>query len=58
MLIRKGTPEDLEELTSLYDDLNDYLEAHINYPGWKKGGLPHPGRCRRRHCGGKPFRRC
>ena len=40
MLIRKGTPEDLEELTSLYDDLNDYLEAHINYPGWKKGVYP------------------
>ncbi len=38
--IRKGTSQDMKELSALYDDLNDYLEHHTNYPGWKKGVYP------------------
>lgn len=33
MEIRKGERRDLDELSQLYDDLNDYLDHHINYPG-------------------------
>lgn len=40
MEIRKGERRDLDELSQLYDDLNDYLDHHINYPGWKKGIYP------------------
>ncbi|MFJ7649406.1 GNAT family N-acetyltransferase [Lysinibacillus sp. NPDC097279] len=40
MRIEKGTEHNLEEIESLYNDLNDYLETHINYPGWKKGVYP------------------
>ncbi|MBK1809112.1 GNAT family N-acetyltransferase [Clostridium sp. YIM B02505] len=39
-LIEKGTIEDINELEDLYNNLNDYLEATINYPGWKKGLYP------------------
>lgn len=40
MEIRKGTMQDIDELSELYDDVTDYLETHINYPGWKKGIYP------------------
>jgi Acetyltransferases len=40
MNIRKGAPDDLDELESLYNELNDYLEANINYPGWIKHIYP------------------
>lgn len=40
MQIRKGTPKDIDELSALYDGLNDYLEAHQNFPGWRKGVYP------------------
>lgn len=40
MEIRKGTLQDLEQVAALYDELNDYLESHTNYPGWKKGIYP------------------
>lgn len=40
MEIRKGTLEDIDEVATLYDELNDYLNSHINYPGWKKGIYP------------------
>lgn len=40
MEIRKGTSKDIEELSALYDALNDHLEQHINYPGWRKGIYP------------------
>ena len=40
MLIRKGTGQDVGELAALYDVLNDYLESHVNYPGWRKGVYP------------------
>lgn len=40
MRIEKGCPDDINELEYLYNDLNDYLETHINFPGWKKGIYP------------------
>ncbi len=40
MKIEKGMTQDVDELERLYDDLNDYLAANINYPGWKKGIYP------------------
>lgn len=38
--IKKGLPEDVDELAALYDALTDYLDSHVNYPGWKKGVYP------------------
>lgn len=38
--VRKGTIRDIDEVSALYDELNDYLECHINYPGWIKGVYP------------------
>ena len=38
-VIESGTPADIDELEKLYDDLNDYLSATTNYPGWIKGIL-------------------
>jgi len=38
--MRKAIVGDIDEITKMYDKLNDYLEAHINYPGWKKGVYP------------------
>lgn len=40
MIIRKGKNTDIDELKNLYDELNDYLEATINYPGWIKHIYP------------------
>lgn len=40
MQIRKGTEKDIEEVSALYDAVNDYLESHTNYPGWRKGVYP------------------
>lgn len=40
MEIRKGTQEDIDEVAALYDALTDYLEKHVNYPGWRKGIYP------------------
>jgi ribosomal protein S18 acetylase RimI-like enzyme len=36
----QGTRADVDELAQLYDDLNDFLAAGTNYPGWKKGVYP------------------
>lgn len=36
----RGTIEHIDEIELLYNKLNDYLEMHINYPGWKKGIYP------------------
>ena len=38
--IQLGKEEDINEIEQLYNDLNDYLEKEINYPGWKKGVYP------------------
>lgn len=40
MQVRKGTGEDVEAVSALYDELNDYLESHVNYPLWRKGIYP------------------
>ena len=40
MQIRKGTENDIEEVAALYDAVNDYLESHTNYPGWRNGVYP------------------
>lgn len=39
-VIETGTFADIDELEQLYDDLNDYLSATTNYPGWIKGIYP------------------
>lgn len=38
--IRPGVRKDIPEITRLYDETTEYLECHINYPGWKKGIYP------------------
>lgn len=35
-VVEPGIAADIDELEKLYDDLNDYLAATINYPGWIK----------------------
>lgn len=35
-----GSVRDIEEIAALYDTVNEYLESHINYPGWRKGKYP------------------
>jgi len=39
-IIESGTFADIDELEKLYNDLNDYLAATTNYPGWIKGIYP------------------
>ncbi|WP_238483809.1 GNAT family N-acetyltransferase [Anaerosporobacter faecicola] len=38
--LRLGKKTEIHQLEKLYDDVNEYLEANINYPGWKKGIYP------------------
>lgn len=38
--IRKASVTDLDAISTLYEALCDYLEAHTNYPGWIKGIYP------------------
>lgn len=38
--IEAGTTRDLDELEKIYNDVNDYLQQGINYPGWLKGIYP------------------
>lgn len=38
--IVQGRENDIDEITALYDNLNDALKSGINYPGWKKGVYP------------------
>lgn len=40
VLIEKGNMKDLDELETLYNELNDALAAGINYPGWLRGVYP------------------
>ena len=40
ILIRQAAEHDLDSIERLYDDLNDHLAAHTNYPGWRKGSYP------------------
>lgn len=39
-MISPGRAADISILVELYDNLNDYLATHINYPGWIKGIYP------------------
>lgn len=40
IIIELGNEKDIDELEKLYNDLNDYLAAGVNYPGWLKGVYP------------------
>lgn len=40
IVVRIATVNDIDAIEQLYDDLNDYLETHENYPRWKKGVYP------------------
>lgn len=40
LTIRPAVFEDLNAVERLYEELNDYLEDHVNYPGWRKGVYP------------------
>lgn len=40
IIIEKGIKSDVDQITQLYDDLNDFLKNGVNYPGWKKGIYP------------------
>lgn len=40
IIFELGKTSDIDELEQLYDDLNDYLAAGVNYPGWLKGVYP------------------
>ena len=40
MVIRKGTKDDIDAVSALYNEVCDYLQTHINYPGWRKGIYP------------------
>jgi len=40
IVVRIATEHDIDAIGHLYDDLNDYLAAHENYPRWKKGVYP------------------
>ena len=39
-IIEPGTSADINELEKLYDELNDFLAATINYSGWIKRIYP------------------
>ena len=47
IVVRAAKQEDLDEVESLYNALNDYLAVHENYPRWKRD-IPAAGACRRR----------
>lgn len=38
--IRKAVEADLDDIEKLYENVCDHLEAHKNYPGWKKNIYP------------------
>ena len=40
IIVRRATANDIDDIERLYDNLNDYLEAHENFPRWKKGVYP------------------
>lgn len=39
--VRKASEKNLDEIKQLYDKINEYLETHVNYPGWIKGVYPN-----------------
>ena len=40
IIVRSATVNDIVAVEHLYNDLNDYLATHENYPRWKKGAYP------------------
>lgn len=40
IIVRMATANDMDAVEHLYNDLNDYLATHENYPRWKKGVYP------------------
>lgn len=40
IIVRRATVNDIEDIERLYDELNDYLAEHENFPRWKKGVYP------------------
>lgn len=36
-----GKTNDIDEIEQLYNDINDFLAAGVNYPGWRKGIYPN-----------------
>ena len=40
IIFELGKPNDIGEIEQLYNDLNDYLAAGVNYSGWRKGIYP------------------
>ncbi|MDF2872284.1 MAG: acetyltransferase [Anaerocolumna sp.] len=40
LIIEAGKLSDIDEIEQLYNEMNDALEAGINYPGFKKGVYP------------------
>ncbi|OCW92388.1 acetyltransferase [Macellibacteroides sp. HH-ZS] len=40
LIFESGVTSDIDELEVLYNNLNDYLSMHTNYPGWIKGVYP------------------
>uniref|UniRef100_UPI0040571B88 N-acetyltransferase family protein n=1 Tax=Acetatifactor sp. TaxID=1872090 RepID=UPI0040571B88 len=40
VIVRLASSADIDGIEELYNDLNDYLEKHVNYPRWKKGVYP------------------
>ncbi len=40
LLIRRGTPEDLDALENLYGEVCVHMAAAINYAGWKRDVYP------------------
>lgn len=40
LAIRQALPEDVGPMGEFYEAVCGYLQAHINYPGWRKGIYP------------------
>ena len=40
IIIEKAQESDIDALSRFYDEVNDYLASHINYPEWKRGIYP------------------
>lgn len=40
IIIRRGTPEDLDALEALYGEVCDHMAATVNYTGWKRDVYP------------------
>ena len=40
VLVRRATEADLDAVERLYGEVCDYLDAHQNYPDWRRGVYP------------------